>query len=484
MSKANILSLIIFTGFTLIGYTFLDPDFPWHVRFGGEIIRNGLEYRDQYSYTMPSFRFVDHAWIMSVLFSLVHDNLQLGYLGVSMTCALFATAAARLAGNGFLWLTPLVAASYLDGGGVRTHVVTFLFLAVLIKMIQGKYLRQWIYALPFFMLLWANMHGGFIIGLVYIWGYFVVEVLVLQRKKTATEWRDTFHLLCVFVLSTAFTFVTPYFVGTWEEALRTVNNPILEKNISEWQPMYRLISFSLLPMFVLFAVSVWYSRKISWLKIFTGLLLVQSIQSIRMAPLFCVAAAFVIAEAFVQFRHDKRFTINNERLLKVLGLFTLISLCIFLFETSINVRNRQMVNHDAYPLAATEFLKENPPQGNMFSIIHWTNYVIWKIPNIKSFADGRMMVWEQKSIPHELDNAFQTYMDLTKQRIPFEPLANEFCITTVLWNTFSEDSSWMSRASWIDITQTLNKNEWTKTYEDTIAVIYSRPLPQTCTRSL
>src|SRR5258708_37445215 len=51
---------------------YIDPDFGWHLRLGQLLLEKGIPATDPFSYTMPSFPFVDHEWLSNILISLVY----------------------------------------------------------------------------------------------------------------------------------------------------------------------------------------------------------------------------------------------------------------------------------------------------------------------------------------------------------------------------------------------------------------------------
>lgn len=479
--KRLLVNLFIFCGFFAIAYSFLDPDFLWHVRFGSEILKVSFQYTDQYSYTMPSFQFVDHAWGISVIFAFIYNNLHLGYVGVALFCALLGTIGVSIAANEIVWLIPLVAESYLYGFGVRSHISTFILLVLTIKIIQkykqGK--KNLLYGIPLTLFIWANVHGGFIIGLIYIWGFFVFDTLFLAKKTALSPSRQ----FLVFLLSTLLTVVTPYGIGTWVEALRTIGNPLLTKYISEWQPLSVLASFGFFMILCLFSFSLWYKKRISWLELFTLLLLIDSILSVRMVTLFCASASYAIADTYSQFIRNKKSSIDIQRLRVVTNVFIILTIIIFTVSFSIGLRARLLVSSNIYPTHAVEYLQKNGYQGNIFSIIHWNNYMLSHMPEHKTFIDGRMMVWNQTKKSGELDSAFQTYLDVTLGKTLIPSLLEEYCVSTVLWVNHDFHDGWVKGIAPINITDQLDKNIWKEVYLDYNSVIFERPLPKSCKSS-
>jgi len=66
-TKKYLIFAIVFIVFWFKGILFLDPDFGWRLVGGGVFAQNGLPQKDIFSYTMPTFAWVDHAWSQSIL---------------------------------------------------------------------------------------------------------------------------------------------------------------------------------------------------------------------------------------------------------------------------------------------------------------------------------------------------------------------------------------------------------------------------------
>src|SRR3989344_2267759 len=53
----------------------LDPDFGWHVRTGQLILERGIPHQDWYTFTMPSFAWIDHEWLFNVFMYKAYEFL-------------------------------------------------------------------------------------------------------------------------------------------------------------------------------------------------------------------------------------------------------------------------------------------------------------------------------------------------------------------------------------------------------------------------
>jgi hypothetical protein len=113
----------------------IDPDFGWHLQMGNLILHKGIPQTDPFTYTMPSYPFVDHEWLTDVFIALAYPILHLQ--GVSLLFVLFVCSAIGLLyfvseKRWFLvpaLLTGLCLASYT---GIRPQILSWVFFSGLI----------------------------------------------------------------------------------------------------------------------------------------------------------------------------------------------------------------------------------------------------------------------------------------------------------------------------------------------------------------
>src|SRR3989344_213303 len=82
-----------FFGLTILIYflkakNYLDPDFGWSLRLGEFILKNGIPRTDPFSYTMPSYPYVDYEWLTHVAMAKLYSLS--GYTGLALIFTLFA----------------------------------------------------------------------------------------------------------------------------------------------------------------------------------------------------------------------------------------------------------------------------------------------------------------------------------------------------------------------------------------------------------
>src|SRR3990172_1739641 len=85
-----LVTFLIFSFFLLKSFYFHDPDFGWHIKMGELILTHGIPAKAPFSYTMPSFPFVDHEWFTNVLIYILYENM--GWLGLSFIFSLLVTS--------------------------------------------------------------------------------------------------------------------------------------------------------------------------------------------------------------------------------------------------------------------------------------------------------------------------------------------------------------------------------------------------------
>ncbi|MBA3496325.1 MAG: hypothetical protein H0T86_04400, partial [Gemmatimonadales bacterium] len=153
-----------------------DGDLGRHIRVGQTMIERGaLFYTDRFSFTAANQPFVPYEWLSEVLFAEAHRQgglagvLVLVALVVAATYAVLTLLLLRAGVDPSLaFLTALVAG--LSGAFhwlARPHVFTLLGAVLLLWLLErGGRLALWLVGALF--VAWANLHGGFLYGLVLI----------------------------------------------------------------------------------------------------------------------------------------------------------------------------------------------------------------------------------------------------------------------------------------------------------------------------
>jgi hypothetical protein len=270
-------------------------------------------------------------------------------------------------------------------------------------------LRSTVYLLPlpFIMLFWANLHGGFILGTVIILGYICTETLKYISKRFGTalpagrlKILAGIGLLSVItplanpngynVLSVLFEFEKSPYRGMIIESM-----PPLLLLRSGFHEAYMVLYIVLLAVSLLIMLANIKKLDLTDAAITVGLA-AMSLSSSRYIPFFSPVAAIMTV------RYGSKMMagwhapgiIRTIREKADLSLSVLLTIALIIVINNSNLF-RSGIKANNYPERAVKFLKENRISGNMFNPYVWGGYLIWALyPDYKVFVDGRGLIGE------------------------------------------------------------------------------------------
>lgn len=174
---------------TLLG----DGDTGWHLRTGEWILAHGrVPDRDIFSFTRFGQPWFAWEWLWDVLFGWLHLHAGMAavVLGSSLvlgvTFALLFRLARRQSDALVALVFTLIAAAGSAGHWLaRPHLCTMLFTVIFCSELEragdGLHARR-LWLLPALMVLWTNLHGGFLVGVLLAGAYAAGEFAVLLRE--------------------------------------------------------------------------------------------------------------------------------------------------------------------------------------------------------------------------------------------------------------------------------------------------------------
>src|SRR3989344_4966958 len=248
--RSNFLVIVfIYVLFFFNSFYSIDPDFGWHLKMGELISKSGVPPTDPFSYTMPSFPFVDHEWLTNVAIFFLYQNI--GYTGLAVIFSalslfpILIMIGKKQKESFFVLPFILSSGALLSFIGIRTQIITLLFFSILVVIIfDTKRYEKLRFLFPLFFCLWANLHGGFAIGI------FILALFLFIRSIRSKK-IDIFDLL-IFILSLLATLVNPYGIRLWGEIYMQLSDSSLRWSIQEWRPA--IFSF-IIPMWALLVIS-------------------------------------------------------------------------------------------------------------------------------------------------------------------------------------------------------------------------------------
>ena len=317
----------------------------------------------------------------------------------------------------------------------------FIFFSV--KVTRRKHL---FYCYPVLFAFWVNLHGAFILALIFLALIFTGEILnrmIFPRESFTND--ELIHFGIAYFLSLAVTLLNPYGITYHLSIYHGLTSEIYELNskyISAYVSLWPYLK-NVRSLFVL-------QGQVAWL-FFLMMMILGCIflfdfikkKSCDFALLFIFLAtswgsmrgmrggyllSFTFFFMFVYWIH--RFHWKT-----LTGKATLISLIIFFF-LFINVAN-QNIRHGAYnrwfgaglddrvPVRETAFLKKYKLPGPIFNDYLIGGYLIWALyPDYKVFIDPRLVPYYKQVAPDywELEKRVPTAEDIIRfnERYPFK----------------------------------------------------------------
>jgi hypothetical protein len=268
---------------TLIAFsTRTDPDLWGHVRFGLDAIRDhDLTYVDPYSFTQ-GVPWINHEWLSEAAMAVAYrtgGGTGLALLKAVLTTATLAivwTALSGVSSGARLLSIILIGWSGLPmTGTLRPQLWSWLMCAATLALLSR---RRALWVLPPLFACWANMHGGWIVGLG------LVTVWACARRT-----RESWLLLAGCVVATL---ATPYGVRLWTFLATTVS--LGRADIQEWQPAWTAPAITWVPTVAAWAIllhSAVQRRVPRSLWLGTVALGIAALRVMRLNPFFVMAVA-------------------------------------------------------------------------------------------------------------------------------------------------------------------------------------------------
>jgi len=238
-------------------------DLAYHVKAGALALQTGHVLRsDPFTFTRGGRPWLNQQWGAQVVFAIAHRLL--GWMGVAL-----AYAAAVGAGFGFLYsscrragaLPRTAAVLTLSGLIVATGPPAPRPQALAVPLFTGTWLLlarrdRWIWLVPILALIWANVHGSFVLAPL---------LIVFALGDDLIERRPVGRTLLVLLATVAATFVTPFGPRVWSYAVEISTNETIRNWVAEWRAPDPL-SLSGGPFWlsgvVVLATAVWKRREV------------------------------------------------------------------------------------------------------------------------------------------------------------------------------------------------------------------------------
>ncbi len=391
-----------------------DGDLARHLRVGEYILQHGLLHQDVFSFTKAGEAFVGYEWLSEVAYALVY---RLGGLPlVSVACGIllgitYAILIAFLLRRGVDPLLAYIVAMLAAVVGsthwlARPHLFTYLGVVLVMERLERSEegARPWTY-LPIFAV-WANLHGGFLFGLILIGLYLAGDLAEALRPDTRPYWlaRARRHAAALGFAALG-TLITPYGLELPVHVLAWFKLDYLINTTQEYlSPDFHQIigKFALVVILLIIGALTLTRRRPSWPRLFVILATIAaSLIYQRNLPLMAITALTALALHV----NDEWLTLPDP--LGIRRVFArdspgrqsgpwsvAIALPLLLLTLKVSPLSRlQLIpgfwNPQVFPVVAVEKGREAGLTGRIFNDFIWGGYLLKEWPEQKVFLDGQ-----------------------------------------------------------------------------------------------
>lgn len=471
-------------GFTVM----LNSDLWFHLAAGRLILETRTIPRvDSWSFTAEGQPWHNHEWLSDVIFQAwaqAFDVHALVYWQWGLTVATFLIlfrVVERLSGSYLLsflltGFAAVVAAPFLD---TRPHLYSLLFFVILLQQILIR--RAPSRALPLLFLLWINLHGGAMFGLMALTLGVGCSVLFPEPDEAFGRARKA-HLTRLGGLWAACVLaclVNPFGVDAlaYPFRLALASDSPSRTTLTEWlppfipggiqSPLYPLaIGLFVVGGLSLLSTGVFRTRKrVAWLSLaLAALTLMMSLQSRRFIPLFAISQCLVVGLAGGRLLELPllRKLVVRRRLQLAAAPLALAAGLLWLVPYPLTPRAFPLlVRMEFMPVDVLDFAEVNRLEGRVFSYFLWAGYVDYR-------TAGQLRVYIDPRSETVFNPATQrNYMQVHSLRPGWEGVLDASKADYVLW-PFDQEP-------WRKIVSTLiDSGRWRFLYGDSVAVLLVR----------
>ena len=454
-----------------------DTDFFWHLKSGQYIFdTRSLPDPDPFAYTTATAhatysgeeitrRFnLTHEWLSQVLIYLVFRlggfaGVVLGRAGLLASFCIVAGLIAYRRNVGFyrsVAVTFAVAALAYSFAADRPYLVSFVLLAITVAILDsGRRALLWV--LPLVMLVWANCHGGFVLGWVILGGWSAEALWFRLRGRTVVG--DS-RLWLVSAASILITGLNPNGFRVIS-VLLDYRRSFLTSTLSEWRPIPLWPPSVFVILLVAGAAVLLYARR--RVRMIDGMLFL----------VFAAAGLWAGRNTFLIGLWSPILIATYLPKAVKIGAWVELGAAVLLSAALISVaaagRSLQLrVAEWAFPTGAAEFFRSHGLTQRMFNTYEYGGYLIWKLwPQERVFIDGRAL---SESLFADYGRILYFAGDSNGKSAA--QLLEQYGIEVIVMNTF-EHSSGVAHTLAPALAEAENQ-QWKLVYADATAVVFMR----------
>ena len=472
----------------------LDTDLWWHLRAGAYMVQtHAVPTRDFLSFTLNGHAWTDFEWLSELIMYGIYRatgtwGLQAAFMVIIVATFLLTYVRTTRMGVGWVPALAVLAAAFVASStllGARPQIFTLLMLAIyglLLDTFRRTKNRKILFVFPALMVVWVNLHGGFVLGIALLAITLAGQWLNTRAKlPDALSGDDLWALLAMLGATISSTILNPAGVTEVVYPLKWLTPSMWSNVITEWastnfhQPT--MMIFELLVLLLVGSAIVARPRlnfvHILLILAFTHL----AISQIRNVAVWCVLISPIAALYFdqalnvlaAQFQVRARQSRASASAGKINVTLLGVIVCMY-GVVGVRMLQPSLLRHYArveFPAAAITYLQDHRMSPNIFASYAWGGYVTWTLyPHYRDFIDGRANTLFDTKV-------LSAYLGIYDASQHWRPLLNRYHVDEVLVEPAAP------------IAQVLAADDaWKCVFHDPQAVLYARTshLPATVPR--
>ena len=412
-----------------VSRTAADPDLWGHVRFGEDILAaRSIPRQDPYSFTSDR-PWINHEWLAEVLMAGAYGIAGgAGLIALKLILAICTFVVVWRALRNAGAFRPLAVGLLLVAAvgvypqliAVRPQLFSVLLFAILLALMNGvaRGRQRLLLSAPVLFAFWANLHGGWIVGLGVLGLWSVCAVLAGRMKW---PWAAGGVLLAL-----VGTLATPYGLELWRFLSGTVG--LGRAEIEDWQPLFyspaHLIAWGLAASLV---VEAWRRHGTAVMpQLLPALALgLLALRVVRLEGFFALAAVILLAPCFAALGPERlplsrRPTRGDIAAVAALCLAGFVGTGLAVRESlgCVTLTNPSLTTIWAPEAEAVTFLQQNALQGRLLSYFDYGELAIWHLaPALRVSYDGRRETVYSEAVQAAHNRFYSSTSDASYARI-------------------------------------------------------------------
>ncbi len=425
----------------------------WHHLARGQAIaaRGTMVDHDLATYTVPPEQsFQDANWLTQLSYYYLYAAGRLPL--VQFVNSLLLTAMIGVV----VWLCWRVSRSLMLAAALGAFTVLGLWQLLLIRPQTGSMLlfvilygvlelaaarRALLMLPPLLLAVWANIHGGFPIGLMLVGCYVVAAAWEAIRDHGRSWWRDgrlRALALCLAACVLA-TLLNPYGWRVYQYVVHT-SGVATARRIDEWMPpginqlVSRMWVVSVLGLIVLFALPGRRPRAreiclvLCFLPLACGSVRMVAWWLLVCTPIAAAQLAALLPPRLLAEDDSRQATAGTGLIFALFAVVWVFSLPWLDRYNPVLVALHRTEHPEAELQTIVQRLRERRPTGRIFSRFEWGEYLGWSLaPDYKIFMDGRIEIYS--------DRVWTEYCAVTRGRADWQDILDGYGVDCLLLDT-------------------------------------------------